>query len=80
MKHIIAFNGSPCSGWNTDILVREAAAGAAYADAVIEVIDLYKLNIFTCCVSCFGCKTKKYLGTSWNPAATMSVGFPCSSY
>ena len=29
MKKIIAINGSPRSGWNTDILVREAAAGAA---------------------------------------------------
>lgn len=29
MKHIIAINGSLRSGWNTDILVREAAAGAA---------------------------------------------------
>ena len=43
MKSIIAINGSPRSGWNTDILVREAAAGAASAGAEVEVIDLYRL-------------------------------------
>ncbi len=62
MKKIIAINGSPRSGWNTDILVREAAAGAASAGAEVEIIDLYKLDKFTGCVSCFGCKTEGYLG------------------
>ena len=62
MKKIIAINGSPRSGWNTDILVREAAAGAACAGAEVEIIDLYKLEKFTGCVSCFGCKTKGHLG------------------
>ena len=62
MKKIIAINGSPRSGWNTDILVREAAAGAASAGAEVEVIDLYRLEKFTGCVSCFGCKTEAYQG------------------
>ena len=62
MKKIIAINGSPRSGWNTDILVREAAAGAASAGAEVEIIDLYKLEKFTGCVSCFGCKTEAHLG------------------
>ena len=62
MKKIIAINGSPRSGWNTDILVREAAAGAASAGAEAEVIDLYKLEKFTGCVSCFGCKAETHLG------------------
>lgn len=62
MKKIIAINGSPRSGWNTDILVREAAAGAASAGAEVEVIDLYKLERFTGCVSCFGCKMQAHLG------------------
>ncbi len=62
MKKIIAINGSPRSGWNTDILVREAAAGAASEGAEVEIIDLYKLDKFTGCVSCFGCKTEGHLG------------------
>jgi len=62
MKKIIAINGSPRSGWNTDILVREAAAGAASAGAEVEIIDLYKLGKFTGCISCFGCKTQAHLG------------------
>ena len=62
MKKIIAINGSPRSGWNTDILIREAAAGAASAGAEVEIIDLYKLEKFTGCVSCFGRKTEGHLG------------------
>lgn len=62
MRKIVAINGSPRSGWNTDILVREAPAGAASAGAGIEIIDLYKLEKFTGCVSCFGCKTEENLG------------------
>ncbi len=56
MAKIIAINGSPRSGWNTDILVREAAEGARQAGAEVEVIDLYKLEKYTGCISCFGCK------------------------
>ncbi len=62
MKHIIAINGSPRSGWNTDILIREAAAGAGSKGAEVEVIDLYRLDKFTGCISCFGCKTEAHLG------------------
>jgi len=62
MKKIIAINGSPRSGWNTDILVCEAAAGAASGGAEVEIIDLYKLEKFTGCVSCFGCKLEDHLG------------------
>ena len=62
MKKIVAINASPRSGWNTDLLVREAAAGAASAGAEVEVIDLYRLEQFTGCVSCFGCKTQAHLG------------------
>ena len=62
MKKIVAINGSPRSGWNTDILVREAVAGAAAAGAEVEMIDLYRLEKFTGCISCFGCKTEAHQG------------------
>lgn len=56
MKKIIAINCSPRSTWNTATLVREAAKGAEYQGAEVKVIDLYKLEKFTGCISCFGCK------------------------
>jgi multimeric flavodoxin WrbA len=62
MEKIIAINGSPRSGWNTDLLVREVARGAEKSGAEVEVIDLFKLEPYTGCVSCFGCKTETNLG------------------
>ena len=62
MKKIVAINCSPRSGWNTAALVREAARGAESTGAAVEVIDLYKLEAFTGCVSCFGCKLPANLG------------------
>lgn len=37
-------------------LVTEAAKGAESAGVHIEKIDLYKMEKFTGCISCFGCK------------------------
>lgn len=56
MKRIVAINASPRAGWNTAQLIREAARGAASEGAEIKVYDLYRLEKFTGCVSCFGCK------------------------
>ena len=63
MKKVIAINASPRVKWNTAQLVRSAAEGAADAGAEIEVIDLYKLEPFTGCRSCFHCMTEKYYDT-----------------
>ena len=62
MKRIVAINCSPRSAWNTATLVREAAKGAEAQGAEVRVIDLYKLEKFTGCVSCFGCKLPQNLG------------------
>ena len=62
MKKIIAVNASPRSGWNTGMLVREAAKGAESEGAEIKVFDLYKLEHFTGCISCFGCKLPEHKG------------------
>ena len=62
MKKIVAINCSPRSTWNTATLVREAAKGAEAQGSKIEIIDLYKLEKFTGCVSCFGCKLPQSLG------------------
>lgn len=61
-KKIIAVNASPRKGWNTDTLVTEAAKGAESAGAVIEKFDLYRLEKYTGCISCFGCKREKNKG------------------
>ena len=62
MKKIVAINCSPRSNWNTATLVREAAKGAEEQGAEVTIIDLYKLEKFTGCVSCFGCKLTDNLG------------------
>lgn len=43
---MIAINGSPQSGWKTDILVREEVAGAEAEGAETEIVDFYKLDKF----------------------------------
>ena len=62
MKKIVTINCSPRSTWNTATLVREAAKGAEAQGAKVTVIDLYKQEKFTGCVSCFGCKLPDNLG------------------
>ncbi|MBO6038393.1 MAG: flavodoxin family protein [Acidaminococcaceae bacterium] len=61
-KKIVAVNASPRKGWNTDTLVCEAARGAEANGAVVEKFDLYRLDKFTGCISCFGCKKEKFKG------------------
>ncbi len=53
---VTAINTSPRTNWNTAILVKEAAKGAEEAGAEVAYFDLYQLEKFTGCVSCFGCK------------------------
>ena len=55
-KRIVAVNGSPRAGWNTASLVAEAARGAQSVGAEVERFDLYRLEKYTGCISCFGCK------------------------
>ncbi|MBQ9663049.1 MAG: flavodoxin family protein [Oscillospiraceae bacterium] len=61
-KRIVAVNASPRKGWNTDTLVTEAARGAEAAGAVVEKFDLVRLEKYTGCISCFGCKREKNKG------------------
>ena len=56
MKYIAAINASPRTSWNTGTLIREAAKGAESEGAEVKIFDLYKLEKFTGCISCFGCK------------------------
>ena len=61
-KKIIAVNASPRKGWNTDTLVTEASKGAESAGAEVICFDLYRLEKYTGCISCFGCKREKNKG------------------
>ena len=61
-ENVVAINASPRKGWNTDTLVSEAARGAEEAGATVQKFDLYKLERFTGCISCFCCKREKNKG------------------
>ena len=61
-KRIIAVNAGPRKGWNTDTLINEAAKGAESCGAEVERFDLYRLERFTGCISCFGCKKEAFKG------------------
>ncbi|MCR5301399.1 MAG: flavodoxin family protein [Lachnospiraceae bacterium] len=61
-KKIVVVNAGPRTGWNTDILLNEAADGAKEAEAEIERFDLFRLDKYTGCISCFGCKRENFKG------------------
>ena len=61
-KRIIAVNAGPRTGWNTETLISEASKGAQASGAEIERFDLYRLEKYTGCISCFGCKKEKFKG------------------
>lgn len=62
MKRIIAINAGPRIGRNTDQLIKAAAKGAQEAGAEVEFIDLFKLEKYTGCISCFSCKRAESYG------------------
>ena len=59
---IIAVNAGPRKGWNTDTLIEKAMEGAREAGAEVEKFDLFRLEKYTGCISCFGCKKEKFKG------------------
>ena len=61
-KKIVVVNAGPRKGWNTDTIVSEAARGAQDAGAEIDRFDLFKLEQYTGCISCFGCKKERFKG------------------
>ena len=61
-KKIIAVNAGPRMGWNTETLISEASRGAEAAGAAVERFDLFRLEKYTGCISCFGCKRERFKG------------------
>ena len=58
-KKIVVVNAGPRKGWNTDTLLTEAGKGAQEAGATVTRFDLFRLEKYTGCISCFGCKREK---------------------
>lgn len=61
-KKIIAVNAGPRKGWNTDTLIDEAIKGAQSQGAEVIKYDLYNLDKYTGCISCFVCKKEQFKG------------------
>ena len=61
-KRIVVVNAGPRKNWNTDSLLKEAAKGAESAGAEILHFDLFNMEKYTGCISCFGCKKEKNKG------------------
>lgn len=61
-KRIIAVNAGPRMGWNTETLIAEASKGAQAAGAEVKRYDLFRLERYTGCISCFGCKKERFKG------------------
>lgn len=61
-KKIIAVNAGPRMGWNTETLIAEASRGAEAAGAAVERFNLFRLEKYTGCISCFGCKKERFKG------------------
>ncbi len=61
-RKIVAVNAGPRKGWNTDTLINEAIRGAESEGAAVQKFDLFRLERYTGCISCFGCKKEKFKG------------------
>lgn len=61
-KKIVVVNAGPRKGWNTDTLLAEAAKGAESSGTRIQKFNLFLLEKYTGCISCFGCKKEKNMG------------------
>ena len=59
---IVAINGSPRKNFNTAKIIASVCEGAKSKGAGTEIINLYDLDKYTGCISCFGCKLGKNKG------------------
>ncbi len=61
-KRIVAINCGPRINFNTDTILNHAIEGARSKDAEVTRFDLYRLEKYTGCISCFGCKKERFKG------------------
>lgn len=62
MKKLVVVNAGPRNSWNTDSLLSEAANGASENGYEVVKFNLFKLDKYTGCISCFGCKRDRFRG------------------
>ncbi|MBQ7264748.1 MAG: flavodoxin family protein [Firmicutes bacterium] len=62
MKKIVAINASPRRTANTAELVKQAAKAVSDGGGEVKYFDLYALEKFTGCISCFACKLPTHKG------------------
>ena len=60
MKKIVVVNAGPRIGWNTDTLLKEASRGVDELGYEVTRFDLFRLEKYTGCISCFGCKKNQF--------------------
>lgn len=56
IKKVIAFNGSPRIGWNTDKMIKECLKGAQSLGAEVKLYQVSELKHVKPCISCLSCK------------------------
>lgn len=61
-KKIVAVNAGPRKGWNTDTLIDEAIRGAESKGYEVQKFNLFSLEKYTGCISCFICKKEAFKG------------------
>lgn len=61
-KKVVAINAGPRINWNTDTLLNEAIRGIQTNNDIVKRFDLYKLDKYTGCISCFACKKERFKG------------------
>ena len=61
-KKVIVVNAGPRLNWNTDTLLTNAANALKDNGIEIKRYDLFRLDKYTGCISCFGCKKEKFKG------------------
>lgn len=61
-KKIVVVNAGPRKGWNTDTLLKEAARAVESNGDEVIWFDLFRLEKYTGCISCFGCKKERFKG------------------
>lgn len=61
-KKVVVINAGPRIKWNTDSLLEQASLGAKENGYEVVKFDLFRLERYTGCISCFGCKRERNKG------------------